>query len=275
MNEEKEMCGKLPQDKIISRVQVTDGDKLFQEAFPEPKPLVGASTVYQKSRLPEYYCRIKDGRDEFMHLYFGDLTEHDVDYTVKGIERIYTTVRQQKLRTRLLNALDNKPKEGVWIPVYEPSRAADGQLQFVPNMTVLRFLTCNNWENLMQDYSPENGSRMASPTTYFLLLLKFIKLGFVTLEDCADDSSSIGNYCDSPYTSRCVEKTGSRWLGGLSGFAGNTYKIVKDSNSFFKFMRLGGCCNNLGYQWPLMAVACDFLPDEIIYHGVGLLELTH
>lgn len=86
--------------------------------IPKPTPLIGGTEVYPKEGLPYWYCRIKNGRDEFMHLYFRDLSSDDILYTADGKKREFFTKRQDKFRANVMKALDKMPKEGFrWIPV--------------------------------------------------------------------------------------------------------------------------------------------------------------
>ena len=292
MKKEKAIRINLPDGPEYSRVEVTDGglsiiyaeesamdtakvSKNVFKAIPKPTSLIGGTEVYQKEGTPYWFCKIKDGRDEFMHLYFGDLTNDDVLYTEDGEKRKYVTKRQKKFRADVMKALENMPEEGFrWIPVYEPSKDDDGNLQYVSGVNVLRGLNSYNWEEASQNYSPENGSRMSSITTYFLLLLRLLKDGFATVEQLADDSKEIGHYWDSENAKHEFEKTGERQLGGLYGFAGNTYKIVMDSESSSGFSLLGGRCNYSGDNYPLADVLHDYDPYNTKNYGVGLLELT-
>ena len=293
MKKEKVMYVDLPKDAEYRKAYVTEDGKVViayaeetvndtakvskpvSKALPKPTPLIGGTEVYQKEGLPYWYCKIKDGRDEFMHLYFGDLTDEDILYTEDGKKREFVTERQKKFRADVMKALENMPKKGFcWIPVYEPSKDDGGNIQYVSGTNVLRELNSYNWEEVLRNYSPENGSRMSSITTYFLLLLRFLKDGFATIEQLADDSKEIGHYWDSENAKHEFEKTGERQLGGLYGFSGNTYKIVKDSESRSGFSLLGGhCCGN-GSRYPLADVSRCNSPDVTRYYGVGLLELT-
>ena len=288
MKKEKAIRINLPDGAEYRRVEVTDGgisiiyaeetgidsSKTVSEALPKPTALIGGTEVYQKEGLPYWFCRIKDGRDEFMHLYFGDLSNDDILYTADGKKRKFVTGRQEKFRADVLKALENKPEESFcWIPVYEPSMDDSGNLQYAAGKDVLRNLSSYNWEEKFQNYSPENESKMATITTYFLLLLRFLKDGFATIEQLADDSKEIGHYWDSKDAKHEFEKTGERQLGGLYGFAGNTYKIVKDSESSSGFSLLGGGYSNDGSECPLADVVHDDDPIGTIYSGVGLLEL--
>ena len=293
MKKEKVMYAILPKDAEYRKAYVTgDGkvaiahaeetvndtvkvSKTVSKAIPKPIPLIGGTEVYQKEGTPYWFCKIKDGRDEFMHLYFGDLTNDDVLYTADGKKRMFITGRQKKFRADVMKALENMPEEGFrWIPVYEPSQNNGGNLQYISGVNVLRGLNSYNWEEVLRNYSPENGSRMSSITTYFLLLLRLLKDGFATVEQLADDSKGIGHYGDSKNAKHEFEKTGERQLGGLYGFAGNTYKIVKDSESSSGFSLLGGTYYYYGYKWPLADVEHDNDPNDTRNNGVGLLELT-
>ena len=293
MKEEKVMYVILPKDAEYRKAYVTEDGKVaiayaeetvndtvkvsktVSKAIPKPTPLIGGTEVYQKEGTPYWFCKIKDGRDEFMHLYFGDLRSDDVLYTADGKKRKFITERQKKFRADVMKALENMPEEGFrWIPVYEPSQNNGGNLQYVSGANVLGGLNSYNWEEVLRNYSPENGSRMSSITTYFLLLLRLLKDGFATVEQLADDSKEIGHYWDSENAKHEFEKTGERQLGGLYGFAGNTYKIVKDSESSSGFLLLGGSYYNDGSKYPLADVVREDSPNDTYYGGVGLLELT-
>ena len=293
MKKEKAIRINLPEGAEYRRVEVTDGgisiiyaeetaidtvkvSKTVSKAIPKPTPLIGGTEVYQKEGLPYWYCKIKDGRDEFMHLYLGDLTVDDVLYTADGKKREFVTERQKKFRADVMKVLENMPEEGFrWIPVYEPSKDDGGNIQYVSGENVLRGLNSYNWEEAFHNYSPENGSMMSSITTYFLLLLRLLKDGFATIEQLADNSKEIGHYRNSENTKHKFEKTGERQLGGLYGFAGNTCKIVKDSESSSGFSILGFICSDIGYICPLAdVVSYSYDMFDSRDYGVGLLELT-
>lgn len=246
------------------------------ETIPKPVPLIGGTEVYQKDNGTGYwYCKIKEDRDEFMYLYFGDLTEEDLLYDANGKKRKFVTNKQRKFKANVLKALCNKPKEEFrWIPVYEPTKDDNGNIQYVSGANVLIELNSYNWEKTLKNYSPENGSREAPITTYFLLLLRWLKDGLATIEQLADDSRNIGHYWDSENTKHDFEKTGEREFGGLCGFVGNTYKEVKDSDSSSGFSLLGGEYYGYGDECPVANVYHDSNPDIPKYLSVGLLELT-
>ena len=242
-----------------------------------PTPLIGGTDVYHKENGTNYwYCKIKDGRDEFMFLSFGDITKSDLLYDANGKKRAFSTDGQRKFRENALKAIENKPAEGFrWIPVYEPSMGKNGEIQFVSGKDVLRWLDSYKWEKRLREYSPENESQEAPKTTYFLLLVKWLKDGHATLEQIADNSEGIGYFwgSNSKNAKHGFQKTGEREFGGLCGFAGNTLKEVKDPESGFGFSVLGGCCNTYGYKSPLASVYYKDNPNRAMDISIGFLEL--
>lgn len=243
--------------------------------IPKPKALVGGGEVYQNDDVPYWYCDIKDGRDTFMHVYMEDLTEEDLLYDSKtGKKRKFSTERQKKYKKDVLEALANKPKEGFrWIPLYEPSLAPNGSVQFVEGKKPLVELSCPEWDKMLEEYSPENESGKSSKTTYFLLSLRWLKDGFATLEQLADHSEEIGHYWDSEDAKYEFEKTGERKFGGVCGFVGNTCKIVEDSNSASGYSLLGGYYNDYGGECPFAFVFHIYFPNYKNFNSVGVLEL--
>ena len=189
-----------------------------------------------------------------MHVYMEDLTEEDLLYDSKtGRKRKFSTNRQKQFKKDVLEALANKPKEGFrWIPVYEPSLTTDDSVQFVEGKKPLVGLSCLEWDKMLEEYSPENESGKSSKTTYFLLLLRWLKDGFATLEQLADHSEEIGHYCDSENAK---------------------HDFVEDSNSKSSYSLLGGNYNYNGNEYPLADVFRINSPYNKNINSVGLLEL--
>ena len=250
--------------------EITQATQSVSEAV--PTPLVGGTNVYQKENGTNYwFCRIKDGRDEFMFLPFMDIKKEDLLYE-NGKERIFSTREQKEFKKQALRAIENMPAEGFrWIPVYEPSMGKNGEIQFVSGKDVLRGLSGFEWENCLRDYSPENESQEATITTYFLLLMRWLKDGIATLEQIADNSEEIGHFWKSPNANHAFEKTGEREFGGLYGFVGNTYKAVYSpelSSTFSISTWVGASCFESG-----SLTAVHYSPFSGYVFATGLLEL--
>jgi hypothetical protein len=289
---EKVMYLELPNGANYQRVEVTEDGRIgivyteqdvskeetikvpLTVSIPKPIPLIGGTEVYQKDNgTPYWYCRIKEGRDEFMHVYLDDLTEDDLLYDANGKIRKFVTERQKQFREYALKALNNIPDEGYrWIPVYEPSKDSKGNLQYVAGAKVIRKLDSYAWKDLLERYSRENGSHQAPITTYFLLGLRWLKDGIVTLEQLSDDSNELGYYSNRNESKYDFKKTGENEFGGIFGFVGNTYKIVTDLESSSGFSVVGGHYREIGDESPFVRVRQIF-PRVSNHFGVGLLEL--
>ena len=253
--------------------ETTQATKAASEAT-TPTPLIGGTDVYHKENGTNYwYCKVK-GKDEFMFLSFGDIIKRDLLYDANGKKRTFSTDRQRKFKEDVLEAIENKPAEGFrWIPEYEPSMGENGKIQFIPGKDVLRGLNSYEWEQRLREYSPENKSQEASKTTYFLLLMRWLKDEVATLEQLADRSEEIGHFWDSENAKHEFEKTGEREFGGLCGFVGNTYKEVKDPESRSGFSVLGGCYDACGSVYPLADVYHRDGPYNANNYSIGFLEL--
>lgn len=262
-------------EECNNKEKTTKTKQTVSKALPKPTPLIGGTEVYQKENNTNYwYCKIKD-RDEFMYLYFADLTKNDLIYDANGGKRKFTTSKQKTFKANVLKALENMSKRGYsWLPAYEPSKDENGNIQFVSGKVVLKGLSSYEWEERLKHYSPENGSKMASITTYFLLLLRWLKDGHATVQQLADDSSEIGHYWNSENAEHDCEKIGERQFGGFYGFVGNTYKIVKDPDSGSGFSLLGGRYYGNGDEYPVADVYHVCYANRRDSYSVGLVELT-
>lgn len=281
MSNEKALYIKLPDGTNYLRTEKTEDGSLRivykDTSLPKPKPLIGGSEVYQKDNgTPYWYCKIKDGRDEFMYVPFDDLTIEDWYYDSKGNKR---DVKDWYLfENKLLRALENKPKEGGrWIPVFEPSKDSNGNLQYVAGCDVWTKLAGSLCMKVFKEYSPINGSQLSSFTTYLLLMLRWLKDDIATLDQLLKDSSKIGNY-SLLGTNSSIEKTGKRFFGGIYGFVGNTFKQVSNPNCLSQTLYMGGSYKEFGRDFPVADDAYEpILFDdygELCKDVVGLLELV-
>lgn len=283
MKKEKVMFIKLPEGaKFLGASETEEGMVkicYYDEAVRTlrtpsiPVPLVGGSIIYQKVGSPYWFCRIKD-RDEFMYLHMRDLSSVDLLYTANGERRRFKTDKQEVFKKNVMMALADMPEEGFrWLPVYEPSEKDYGELQYVPGKEVLTDQLISDWQNMVFNYSPINGSTIASKTTYFLLALRYLKDGIATLEEIADNSSAIGNYRDGK-DDFFIEKAGERMLGGLEGIVGNTKKLVMDLDSPTGFSIVGGSYSSFGYTHPMADIRNVNTGCNIVGNAIPLVELV-
>ena len=224
--------------------------------IPKPDSLLGGSEVYQKDGVPYWYCRIKDGRDEFVCLYTDDLTVDDVFFDYEGKRRKFGPLRSQTPKTEfrdyLLKALHNKPKKGyVWLPVCSPSLDDEGGLQFIKDGTLfiqdelekkrgdclelgyggdyLDYLEIiEKWEEKIKQYSPENGSKIASEDIYFLLILRWMKDGWFLKDDVEKLAYTLNDrFYWNVFNGKEFGDDEFDNFGGMWKFIGYTGKILK------------------------------------------------
>lgn len=261
--------------KDIKKPAVNEQNINEQVEIPKPERLVGGTEVYKKQGIPYWFCKIKNGRDEFMHLYMEDLIEEDLLYdSINGEPREFTTWQERKFKDDVLKALSNKPPKGYrWLPVFEPVSDGSCGIQYIKGEKPLVEHSCYEWEELLNQYSPDNQSCMASSTTYFLLLLRWLKDGLATVTQLANYSTDIGHYWDSKNTNHDLEATGDRSFGGLYGLVGNTCKFVKNSDAENDCFMVGGSFHFFGIRAPLAHVRRIKNLNGRFDDTVGLLEL--
>lgn len=235
----------------------------------KPNPIIGGTKVYQKPRkVPKtdyWYCKIQEA--EFMYLDFSNLTKNDLLFDSNGKERKFKTLKQKKLKNAIFDALKSKPDNGfAWIQVCEPYLHNDGTIEFDPKRKITGGIKTFEWENVASNYLPENGSQLATATIYYLLLLRWLKDGWVTLEDLADNSSRIGKYRTSKHP--------KDEFAGLKHFAGSTYKIIKDPASKSGFSLMGGSYRDSGDVCPVASAYHVNHADDTYMSTVGLIILT-
>lgn len=231
-----------------------------------PDPLKGGTYPYQKEGSPYWYCRIKDGRDEFMHIPTWDLQYSDVlwDPFIEEV-RGECKAKVEEFLDNIVEAMNYKTEAGIWIPVYEPSPSTDGGLQFVELQEPLVGIGCKDWEWLFKEYSPENESTMLTKGEYFLILLRWIKDGLCNVRDVIQNSKKIGLFSDSVNSASGIELTGNHEFGGVYGLVGNTRKIVKESKSINSgFMFFGGPYYRSGEYY-----SASTFDRDIYFNGQG------
>ena len=247
-----------------------------QIVIPKPNRLSGGTDVYQKEGLPYWFCKIKNTRDEFMVVYMADLEPTDLYFDAQtGEERVFETEMEKELRNNVLKALKNKPKKGYrWLSTREPSSDGASSIAFVDGKRPWMGLTCNRWEGLTKNYSTRNKSKCMTKTTYYLLLLRWLKDGFVTVDQLTKHSEQIGHYTNSINPRRDIEKTGNRMFGGLYGMIGNTYKLVKDSDSSSGYSVVGGHYKSVGSSSPAVRIQEVDYSDSKLNLAVAIVELS-
>ena len=156
------------------------------------------------------------------------------------------------------------------IVTIEPSWDDSQRLFYMNGEKVARGLSCREWKAKCKKFAPEWDSDLANLYELFLWYGYRIAKRLWTLEYVCDDSSSAGNYRNSPDASHDFEVSGKREVGGFADGVGNTYKIVAHKAGF---AACGGNCNGDGRYYPVADVDCYSSPYCTNNDGSGVLVL--
>lgn len=151
----------------------------------------------------------------------------------------------------------------------EPSRDKDGYLYFEEGKIVTMQYPFETWAKMAEEFAPEYESRMASIYELVLWYAYRIANGYWTLLDVCDNSSSAGNYWDSPSASKNFELSGNREVGGFKDGIGNTCKIVMDECGY---IICGGSCYDSGEKYPVGNFSKNITLSEC-YTGTAVISL--
>lgn len=164
----------------------------------------------------------------------------------------------------------NKIKYDYSIATMEPT-VIDGKIEYIEGEKVAVGYSCNQWKTMAEGYMPERGSRLANLYELFLFYAYRIVRGFWTLSYVANDSSSAGNYSNSPNHYNGIERAGARKVGGFRDGVGNTYKIVTHG---VRYALCGGFYISDGSNYPVGDVIYINYPNDSRYFCSGVLVLT-
>ena len=124
-----------------------------------------------------------------------------------------------------------------WIATIEPSITEDGHIFYQKEQKVLCGLTIEEWHQKAKEYCSARNSKIATIYETFLWYAWRGANSYWNLQYLCKDSSSKGNWRDSPDTAGHIELTGAREVGGFCDGTGNTCKLVTESR---KTISIGG-----------------------------------
>lgn len=157
-----------------------------------------------------------------------------------------------------------------WIATIEPS-IKDGKIHYIPEENVGLASSAFEWKRLAKGYNLQRCSRLGTLYELYLWYALRIVNGFWTFDEVTKDSSNVGNYCDSPNYSNCMDKSGAKIFGGYADGQGNTYKLVNDEG---KFVIVGGAYINSGKATPIAYTNKEYFPNAIRYFSSAVVVLT-
>lgn len=162
-------------------------------------------------------------------------------------------------------------KEDYYIANIEPSIDENGRIYYKAGGVVARVISPLGWKEKAREFAPECESDLASKYQLVLWYAYRIAMGYWTIEYVCDDSSSEGNYYNSPNSAGECEVSGARSVGGARDGVGNTRKIVTDvENGFVQF---GGYWRSDGCKAPVADVRLRDHQAINNYYGSGVVVL--
>lgn len=158
-------------------------------------------------------------------------------------------------------------------PILEPSIYANDSLYYKKGAQVARGIRNSDWEKKANQFlhNSEWHSELATLAEGDLFKVLRISRGLWTPQYVCKDSSSAGNYFDSPKAKCLLQPSGADEVGGFADGVGNTYQIYKDNNS--GFVKVGGCCHSYGSKNPVANVEYCSNADEVNYYGCGIIAI--
>ena len=176
--------------------------------------------------------------------------------------------RQENLRQNILKAIENNRLEGLYVAILEPSVDDDGNIYFAKGANPGVGYSARWWDDNATKICPERKSRIISSDEYYLIEAHLIKNGDITWEEAAEDSSTKGNFSDSPASTHKMEKTGTSKCGEFYGFVGNTCKYVKGAYRY-RYALMGGSYQSWGSSHPVSDEYIIYGPISMYDNSVG------
>lgn len=201
--------------------------------------------------------------------YFFTMGRDERAEVVKWYSTVQAKTNRQKEFLDEVGKAIEKVDYNYKISTIEPSRDKDGYLYFEEEKTVTMQYPLKVWEKLAEKFAPEYESRIASIYELFLWYAYRIAKGYWTIFYVCDNSSSNGNYLDSPNLSTTFELSGKREVGGFRDGVGNTCKLVKAERGY---IICGGSCYDSGEKFPVGNFSKAVVLSEC-YTGTAVISL--
>lgn len=192
------------------------------------------------------------------------------DWLMKQKPEAERTKRENEFLKILSDALEEVNYD-YEIATMEPT-VVDGKIAYIKGKDVAVGYSIKDWIKMAEEYLPERGSRLATLYELFIWYAWRIVKGYWTLHYVAKDSSSAGNFANSPTATHNLESAGAIKCGGFRDGQGNSYKLVIHKKGF---ATVGGSCYDGGGFFPVGDVFYyDFFLDNFRSNGCGVLVLT-
>lgn len=205
--------------------------------------------------------------------YFFRMDEEKRELVRKWAANVSPKTQNQKKFIRSVKEALSVVNYDYCISTIEPTLGKDGMLYFEVGKEVARGLSLKKWRELGKAFMPERRSRLSTFYELFIFYAYRIARKHWTIEYVCDDSSSAGNYFNSPDSEHFCESSGAKKVGGFYDGIGNTYKIVSFDTHDFRVC--GGAFSNMGYYVPVSGFdSCNReSADLVVSFGTGVISL--
>ena len=157
------------------------------------------------------------------------------------------TEKQEEFKNMVKKAM-HKVNYQYEIAIIEPVTDIRGNIDFEEGVDVYGCPRAVYWIQKAKEFAPKYNSGIATLEELYLFYAYRIAMRYWTIEYVCDDSSSDGNYDDSPISSKKKDKAGENIVGGFMDGIGNTRKLViKDEVPTL----VGGAYGYSGKKYPV------------------------
>ncbi|MBQ7667911.1 MAG: hypothetical protein IJS47_01100 [Clostridia bacterium] len=182
---------------------------------------------------------------------FFFMGQHERDIVEKWLKGFTPKTVQQQIFAEVTGRALETVDYDFQISCIEPSvNPKTGYIYFSEGSEVARKYSPEHWKYMATEYF-SNGFWQSDLATLNELTLWYayrVARGYWTIEYVCDDSSSAGNYRDSPDGVRVFTRAGKTEVGGFADGIGNTRKIIKNKR---KYAYVGGYCRDSGKYVPV------------------------
>lgn len=185
---------------------------------------------------------------------FFNMTERERQVVVKWLNKVEPLVEKEKdAQKKFLERVKKAIKVvdySYCIAIFEPACDEYGNIFYKQGEKVACNRTYGEWEESASKFYADGKwhSRLAILEEGDLFKAYRIAMGYWSLECVCENSSSVGNYRNSPEPSFVCDPIGAKEAGGFYDGAGNTIQVYKTP---FGFACVGGMYRDYGSEVPI------------------------
>lgn len=205
--------------------------------------------------------------------YFFKMGKNEREVVGKWVKEVKAETEKQESFLEKVKAALNIVDYDYKISTIEPSIGENGVIYFEKGNPVAVGISELMWREYAKKFDEKCNSRLATLSELLLWYAYRIAIRAWDFSYLADNSSSAGNYWNSPEASQEFELSGVREVGGFSDGIGNTDKLVSLETGGFALV--GGFYYNFGFEKPVANIKVCDASRACITHGSGVIVLLN